>query len=343
MHVKPKPEGVNGMNDATTAVNPVRALYEEHPYPNSVSSSTLIPDLANAIQYLHPQNDLEGRRILDAGCGTGQRLVALAKAFPKANFVGADFSVASLRTAEQVARYHAASNVMFMQCDLTRGIGQGFDGIVSTGVMHHLNDPEAGIARLSESLNENGFVFLWLYHRYGEFGRLLDRALARLLWEKSGSPGGHAKIALLQRLGLSLAVDRYGRATVPNLVDANQESIDIDAYLHPVVNAFSIGEVCEMLSRCEIDWVSPNGINMQQRSKLLDLGKTDNNSFLMVTAKDLFRDPVLQSEYEKMPPVERIKAAELVMKPTGFTILAGRGQGYLGFDKRVEQNIVWKR
>src|SRR4030088_3177522 len=92
------------INAPQSRTDEVRRLYEEYPYPSSEISGCLIPDLNNAIELLSPKNDLKGWRVLDAGCGSGHRLVAMAKRFSDAHFIGADMTYASLQVAAALAR-----------------------------------------------------------------------------------------------------------------------------------------------------------------------------------------------------------------------------------------------
>ena len=61
----------------------VRAMYDAYPYPSPVAGDGLINDVANMAAFLFPSSSFSGKRILDAGCGTGHRLLGFAKKFPK--------------------------------------------------------------------------------------------------------------------------------------------------------------------------------------------------------------------------------------------------------------------
>ncbi|MFZ0717878.1 class I SAM-dependent methyltransferase, partial [Mycobacterium sp.] len=121
-------------------------------------------------------DELAGKRILDAGCGTGQRLLAVAKSYPKAQFVGLDMTAASIAVAEDLSRRHGIRNVEFCRSELLDfSPGCTFDVILSIGVVHHLENPSRGIQFLTSLLSETGVLILWLYHALGEHQRLLDR------------------------------------------------------------------------------------------------------------------------------------------------------------------------
>ena len=47
---------------------------------------------------------------------------------------------------------------------------QGFDFILSTGVVHHLKSPALGLASLSQALAPHGGMFIMVYGKYGRTG-----------------------------------------------------------------------------------------------------------------------------------------------------------------------------
>ena len=55
----------------------VRAMYENYPYPRDVVGGSLIHDVAHGLQMLLSDGAMKGKRVLDAGCGTGQRLALI--------------------------------------------------------------------------------------------------------------------------------------------------------------------------------------------------------------------------------------------------------------------------
>ncbi len=102
--------------------------------------------------------------ILIAGCGTGKELVTMAKIFKKAKFLAIDLSVNSLAYAKMKTIENNVDNVEFLQCDLLslKKLNRKFDIIISSGVIHHMENPELGFKILSSCINKNGLMRLGL-------------------------------------------------------------------------------------------------------------------------------------------------------------------------------------
>src|SRR5947199_346483 len=220
------------MRTAVTSAE-VKNLYERHPYPSPNVGGSLPRDMVGLLWFLFPGQDLSGWRILDAGCGAGQRLAALAKVYRKAQFTGLDISNASLDVARQLAAKHQIENLGFWQSDIAElNTADQFDLIVSTGVIHHLPEPARGVEKLSRILSPNGMILLWLYHSFGEFDRLLQRELVLTL---AGSGPSSADLEegvnILSELKISLDPEQYGAGALAQS-ENSQTSLDVDAFLN---------------------------------------------------------------------------------------------------------------
>lgn len=101
------------MNKLYGSQEQVRRMYEKFPYPSPVAGDDLIIDLANVVGFTFPEDEFEGKTIIDFGCGSGHRIVGLAKRYPKAKVVGVDMTSASLTVARDLASKHDASNMEF--------------------------------------------------------------------------------------------------------------------------------------------------------------------------------------------------------------------------------------
>jgi len=125
----------------------------------------------------------DGLRVLDAGCGTGNTLVSLARAIPQAEFVGVDLSQGSLSEAGSQAR--DLNNVTLVHHDLMQPLQIGdFDVVLCLGVLHHTADMTRVLRNLSNALRARGAIYLWMYGKHGRYRHCLNRRLLRMLVDR---------------------------------------------------------------------------------------------------------------------------------------------------------------
>jgi ubiquinone/menaquinone biosynthesis C-methylase UbiE len=101
--------------------------------------------------------DLDGRRVLDVGCGAGATSLALAEAVgPQGAVVGADISRPLLDVARRRAEGHP--NLRFEEADAqTAAFDPGaFDVVFSRFGVMFFSDPEAAFANLRRALTPGG-------------------------------------------------------------------------------------------------------------------------------------------------------------------------------------------
>ncbi|NEQ71415.1 MAG: class I SAM-dependent methyltransferase, partial [Symploca sp. SIO2D2] len=151
-------------------------------------------------------------QILDAGCGSGHRAIEIAKAFPKATVDAFDISASSVDIAREQVSFDGVGNIHFEQSDLLEyNTNKKYDIIISTGVVHHLENPQHGIEVLSRCLRDSGFLVIWLFHQYGEYERVLDRRLIRLLLGEDVEDFELGE-RLMKGLDKSISSDRFGKS-----------------------------------------------------------------------------------------------------------------------------------
>jgi len=113
-------------------------------------------------------NWFKGRVCLDAGCGGGRYLVALARLDAK-EVRGIDISgdavkVANERLRETNLRQAKATKASVLDVPFSDNY---FDYIVSSGVIHHTPDPYRGFQELTRVIKPGGKLFLSVYGRGG--------------------------------------------------------------------------------------------------------------------------------------------------------------------------------
>jgi SAM-dependent methyltransferase len=99
---------------------------------------------------------LDGKRALDAGCGPGHAVEALADSFEEV--IGLDLSGPLIEIAEAT---RARPNVHYTVTDLFDFTDDdGFDLVYSHTMLHHLGDYRAGLERLKVLIRPGGTVAL---------------------------------------------------------------------------------------------------------------------------------------------------------------------------------------
>jgi SAM-dependent methyltransferase len=150
--------------------------YERWPFPGDDFAS---PDglllLRTLSGLLRRRN--RAARVLDAGCGTGNTAIALARLLPHVSFTGIDRSRRALAVARRTAHTKGTANVVFQAADLSRpACAPGtLDVVLSLGVVHHMPDRSAALARLREWLAPGGRLLLWVYGRHGRHAHNLNQ------------------------------------------------------------------------------------------------------------------------------------------------------------------------
>jgi trans-aconitate methyltransferase len=320
----------------------VRAMYEAYPYPSPVAGDSVIEDVASGLYSLYGEHSLEGWRILDAGCGTGHRLVGVARRYPKAQFIGADMTATSLNVAQQLAHRHGVKNIRFEQQDLLNlSLTGEFDLVISTGVIVCLEDPQRGLANLAALLSARGMLMVWLYDTVGEHERMLGRELLHLMW--SADSGLDSGVRMMKDLGLQLEVEQYGKSAAQRLDEVSRLNIDVDAYLHPIVNVYRFDEAIEMFRQCRnLGWAAINSMNLVHTSKLVDLAEAERSELRLFcqSGDSLFDKEALRLRFKALGKLEKLRVMEIMAKPTGFTIIGGRAGSQSTFGPRALGNIL---
>jgi SAM-dependent methyltransferase len=191
----------------------VRAQYEAYPYPPRDPRDEAKRLIEGSPSHLLEINHyvFAGRRdfsrpfrALIAGGGTGDGTIMLAQHLADrgcpAEIVYLDVSAAAAAIAEARARQRGLRSIRFINASLLElpalDLGR-FDYIDCCGVLHHLPDPAAGLATLSQALEDDGGIGIMVY---GAIGRTGVYHLQRLLHALAGDLPDAARLDLCRRL-----------------------------------------------------------------------------------------------------------------------------------------------
>lgn len=168
-YLPPRPQAAATPAFASPVTRAVAGQYDGWPYPAwqramagvGKSFTALVADLGPDA----PRDMPEGARFLVAGCGTGHEPVSWARRFPSLHITAIDISRTALDYGMARAAAAGVTNIRFELLDLheVASLGVTFDCAISSGVLHHLPDPEAGWAAITSVLRPGGVMRIMLY------------------------------------------------------------------------------------------------------------------------------------------------------------------------------------
>src|SRR5271163_1192066 len=233
----------------------VREFYERMPYPAPLTSldehRALYENPLRRRAEFHliwpDKRPRENQEILVAGCGTSQA-AKYALREPDARITAIDVSDASLRHTRDLQRKYNLQNLELhkLPIESVSELGRSFDLVVSTGVLHHLPDPDEGLRALREVLRPNGAMRLMVYARYGRAGIYMMQEYCRLL----GIDASAADLRTLRAALEMLPAEHPISGLLRRSKDFRRPEAMADALLHPQDRAYTVPELYAWLDRC---------------------------------------------------------------------------------------------
>ncbi len=251
------------MASSESYIPAVREQYEHYPYPPRDPEDerqrlilTEINDINRVNFYCYGgRQTFEKFSVLDAGGGTGDSTIQWAERLKNtgSEVVYLDISEASAQIAKRRAEVRGLNNIRWIKGsinDLPRLDIGPFDFIVCTGVLHHLEDPKAGLLALLEKLKPEGSLGLVLYAKYGRALIYQIQELMRLANSDIVDPA--IRISNTKKMLRALPPDHLFRQNecyygdYLNLGDAGI----YDLFLHARDEPYTIADVHRLLDEC---------------------------------------------------------------------------------------------
>ena len=166
---------------------------------------------------------------------------------PDARVTAIDISESSLRHTRDLQQKHGIRNLQLHRLALERigELGETFDQIVCTGVLHHLSDPDAGLRSLRDVLTSEGAMHVMVYAPYGRAGIYMMQDYCRLL-------GIDVQDEELRELGSTiqaLSSDHPIAGILKRGKDFARPDALADALLNPQDRAYSVPQIYDWLER----------------------------------------------------------------------------------------------
>jgi len=237
--------------------DPIGEFYTNHPYPPPIDNLDRARDMWQdqnvhraEFHLLFPDREYRADfDVLVAGCGTWQS-AKFAISHPAARVNAIDISRTSLEhTAALKQKYNLTNlEVKELPIESVGDLNRQFDMIVSTGVLHHLADPDAGLRALRSVLKPDGAMYLMVYAPYGRTGVSMLQEYCRMLGIGTSPQEINDLSAALRGLPEYHPLVSMLRGE-RNALDAGAL---VDALLNPRDRTYSVTQVYEFLERSDL-------------------------------------------------------------------------------------------
>ncbi|MGC2518217.1 MAG: class I SAM-dependent methyltransferase [Burkholderiales bacterium] len=256
MAIKQSIESFGAIKDPVS--RQVAANYEAYPYPRWIKIKEPVPGSRQQfLRELFQHDELAFLErpfdVLVAGCGTGSKAIQIALGLGEnARVWGADLSQASLAYAARMARkYQVHDRMKFLQVDILDlpKLGQQFDIVECTGVLHHMRDPLEGGKAVVGRVRPGGVVHISLY------SELARREIVRLRREYE-----HRITAInndeIRAYRYRLMQD--SPTTIDDALPTRGDFFDLsrckDLLFHPVEHRFTIPQLAQAMNALGLEF-----------------------------------------------------------------------------------------
>ena len=236
--------------EAGGAGDPIRSFYEQHPYPPPVADLDAIITgwsdgsrrRAEHLRMWPERPPVDDLSILVAGCGTSQA-ASYAARYPSARVVGIDVSGAGLDANAALVERHGLGQVELVQLPIERvgELGEPFDLVVCTGVLHHLRHPAVGLRALRDVTAAGGALRLMVYATHGRAGVAMLQEYCRRLGIRPTAADVAELVASLRELPTHHPMAHLLRET-PDFRDVDALA---DVLLNPRERSYTVPELLD--------------------------------------------------------------------------------------------------
>ena len=299
-------------SEAAGADTAMRAQYEEYPYPERAPEDErenfIMRTFARLDSVSHHcyggRQDFRRFRVLAAGGGTGDSTIFWGEQLRgrgTCEVIYLDLSSASLGIARRRAEVRQLDNIRWVNDSLLNlpGLGLGqFDFIDCTGVLHHLEDPQAGLDALVSVLAPGGAMNLAVYGLYGRTAIYQLQELMRMV----NAPDEVASRRVANTRTVLESLPPYHWLSISQkegfaLGGLGSDAGLFDMFLHSRDRAYTITEVHELLDRSGLELIGEPGTQYGQTQYL---------------PETFVKDPALRERLAHYPLRRRQQIAELM-------------------------------
>ncbi len=226
--------------------------------------------------------------ILIAGCGSDEAAI-LAKCNPVHNFIGVDLSENSLNHQRKLIKKHSIKNLKLI-CDDFRNqkFQSKFNYIISSGVIHHLDEPSSALNFFNKNLTDQGVLFLMVY------GNQLSESIKGLkdVFKKFKFSQNEESIESIKKITNKLHKKHPSKNFLNFFNDFSYDAGIVDIFLHSKEKFYSLSSLIKELK--ENNFIIKNFID----------GKVAS------ATKYMMDNPNLIKKYKELSPDDQLDIAQ---------------------------------
>lgn len=251
--------------------------------------------------------DTQGKRILDAGCGSGYKGLLLAEANPGAEIIGIDISEASVKLAEERLKFHKFDNAKFYTLSIydLPELGLTFDYINCDEVLYLLPDAVKGLEAMKSVLEPEGVIRTNLHSRIQREPFFRAQQVFQMMGLMDGNPE-EMEMEIVKEIMTALkdGVDLKKRTWRPAYNEETSTELLLANHLLVGDKGSTMADVFDYLEAATLDFITM--VNWRHWS-FVDLFTDQKNlpSFLAMSLADV-PDAVQLQLYELFHPIHRL-------------------------------------
>ncbi|AFY80049.1 class I SAM-dependent methyltransferase [Oscillatoria acuminata] len=301
-------------NNNLEIVEKIRQQFDRGPYPRIPLEDSPKEDynflyIHNIVTpfYLKNRKIFPGEKkvILDAGCGSGYKALALAEANPGSKIVGVDISEVSVNLAQKRLEYHGVENAEFHVLDIENleSLGLEFDYINADDVLYLIPDLVAGLQSMKAVLKPEGIIRGNLHSALQRSNYFRAQNLFRMMGLMDENPG-ELEIEIVRDTMIAIKDDVWLKKTTWTNEKSEDEEFFLANYLLQGDKGYTIPEMFEALHQANLEFISM--VNWRQW-ELLSLFKEPNNlpAFLSMSLPEISIQERLHL-FELLHPIHRL-------------------------------------
>ncbi len=315
----------------------IEEQYVNHPYPEPIDDLLMHINKSLYVEYagidvvwhkLFPDKEYnENIDILIAGCGTNQAPYHALK-FPNSNIYAIDVSDTSINHAKKMIEKYNIKNLEIEKKDIIDlKDDQKFDYTISTGVIHHTENPQLSLNKIVDATKADGGLFIMVYANYLRHGVYYLQDFFRYLGIKQNKLGLDVIRDIMNALPKDHYAQNYIKIANNNSRDLSFDAGIIDTFLNARDVSYDIFSLKELIDK--------SGAFFQCWM---------DNSVFWRDFLNFNKIPELQQNLDALDPWERADLTQKFQPNAGkfsFTLRKNKKFEHMWFDKKMLNSDIY--